>query len=84
MDEAKQTNPGSGAADTGAQENAARREEATSSETLNDLQQSQADTAASTGESSESSDSSSTPSPDGMPDTTGGHTADGRDSGGPM
>ncbi len=84
MDEAKQTSAGSDPTDTGAQKNSARQEEATSSDTLSDLQQTQADTTASTGETSESSDSSSTPSPDGTPDTASGRTADGKDSGGPM
>ena len=86
MDEAKQTNPAAtaDAADTGAQKTAARQEEATSSDTLSDLQQTQTDADASPGATSESSDSSSAPSPDGTPDTARGGTADGRDSGGPM
>ena len=83
MDEAKQTNPATEDTDTGAQ-NAARQEEATSSDTLSDLQQSQTGSAASQGGTSDASDSSSAPSPDGMPDNTGGGTADGKDSGGPM
>ncbi|MDQ1612683.1 MAG: hypothetical protein QOG00_2614 [Pyrinomonadaceae bacterium] len=84
MDEGKQTNPNADAADTGAQ-TAARQEEATSSDTLSDLQGSQTDTPASQGGASESSDSSNAPSPDGTPDTSsGGGTADGKDSGGPM
>jgi hypothetical protein len=87
MDEAKQTKPANADADTGAQ-TAARHDEATSGDTLSDLQQAQTDPAASQGRTSGSgdstSDSSSAPSPDGMPDNTGGGTADGRDSGGPM
>jgi hypothetical protein len=84
MDEGKQKNPATptaDAADTGAQ-TAARREEATSGSTLNDLQQTDSD--ASQSETSSSDSSSSAPSPDGMPGDTGGGTADGRDSGGPM
>ncbi|HEX8129575.1 MAG TPA: hypothetical protein VF527_10775 [Pyrinomonadaceae bacterium] len=84
MDEAKQKNPATADADTDAPKTAARQEEATSSETLSDLQQTQIDSPASQGGTSESSDSSSAPSPDGTPDTTRGGTADGRDSGGPM
>jgi Flp pilus assembly protein TadG len=87
MDEGKQansaTNTMADAADTGAQ-TAARQEEATSGDTLNDLQQTQNDAGASGGETSESSDASSAPSPDGMPDNTSGENADVRDSGGPM
>jgi hypothetical protein len=84
MDEAKQSNPGSDTENTGA-----RQAEATSSDTLSDLQQAQADTTTSTGETStgetsRSSDSSSAPAPDGTPDNERGGTADGRDSGGPM
>ena len=63
----------------------ARHEEATSSDTLSDLQHNQADSAASQSGTTNSSDSSSAPSPDGMPDSSaGGGTADGKDSGGPM
>jgi hypothetical protein len=84
MDETKQTNPPpADTADTAAH-NDARHEEATSSDTLSELQRTQTDPAASQGGTSASSDSSSAPSPDGMPDTTSGGTADGRDSGGPM
>ncbi|MDX6270245.1 MAG: hypothetical protein QOD28_1468 [Acidobacteriota bacterium] len=83
MDEGKQTNPNADAADTGAQ-TAARQEEATSSDTLRDLQESQTDTPASQGGTSESSDSSNAPSPDGTPDTSSGRTADDKDSGGPI
>jgi hypothetical protein len=86
MDETKSTNPPTttaDAADTGAQ-NAARHEEATSTDTLSELQQTQTDSASSQSETSDSSDSSSAPSPDGTPDNTRGGTADGRDSGGPM
>ncbi|HEX8456837.1 MAG TPA: hypothetical protein VF656_05925 [Pyrinomonadaceae bacterium] len=79
MDEAKQANPGSDTEKTGA-----RQAEATSSDTLSDLQQAQADPTTSTGETSRSSDSSSAPSPDGTPGNEHGGTADGRDSGGPM
>ncbi|HEX8633819.1 MAG TPA: hypothetical protein VF703_06680 [Pyrinomonadaceae bacterium] len=79
MDEAKQTNPPKTDADTGAQTDA-RHEEATSHETLSDLQETQIDSAASQSATSESSDSSSLPSPDGMPDATGG----GGDSDDPM
>jgi hypothetical protein len=85
MDEGKRTNPAATPAaddaDTNAQ-TAARREEATSSNTLNDLQQT--DSTASRSDTTESGSSTSAPSPDGMPDNAGGATADGRDSGGPM
>jgi hypothetical protein len=83
MEEAKQTKPGAHEDDTSAQ-TAARQDEATSSDTLSDLQQTQTDSAASLGETSGASDSKSAPAPDGTPDTTRGSTADGRDSGGPM
>jgi hypothetical protein len=83
MEEAKQTNSGAGSDDTSAQ-TAERQDEATSSDTLSDLQQGQADPAASQSETSGASDSESAPAPDGTPDTTRGGTADGRDSGGPM
>ncbi len=87
MDEGKRadsaTDTAADAADTGAQ-TVARQEEATSGETLNDLQQTQTDSSASQSETSESSDSTSAPSPDGMPDNTSGENADVRDSGGPM
>ncbi|HZH91248.1 MAG TPA: hypothetical protein VEX70_11595 [Pyrinomonadaceae bacterium] len=87
MDETKQANPPDATTtandDTGAQ-NTARHAEATSSDTLSELQDTQTDSAASQSGASESSDSSSAPSPDGMPDNTGGGTADGKDSGGPM
>ena len=78
MDEGKQTKPGD---DTSAQ-NAARHDEATSSETLGDIKQTQP--ATSQGETTEASDSNRAPAPDGTPDNTRGGTADGRDSGGPM
>ena len=84
MDESKQTKPGD---DTNAQ-TAARQDEATSSDTLSDLQQTQTDSAAANntarGETSGASSSSSTPAPDGTPDASRGGSADGRDSGGPM
>jgi hypothetical protein len=87
MDEGKRANSATDitadTADTGAQ-TAARHEEATSGDTLNDLQQTQTDSGVAGSETSESSGSSSAPSPDGMPDNTSGGTADGRDSGGPM
>jgi hypothetical protein len=83
MDEAKQTKPAAANDDTSAQ-SAARQDEATSSDTLSDLQQSQTDSAASQSETSGASDSTSAPAPDGTPDTARGGTADGRDSGGPM
>ena len=79
MDEGKQTKPGG---DTSAQ-NAARHDEATSSETLSDMKQTRP--ADAQGETSATSDSNSAPAPDGTPDTTrGGNSGDGRDSGGPM
>jgi hypothetical protein len=87
MDEGKRTNPAAATppaaddADTGAQ-TAARHEEATSSNTLKDLQQ--ADSTASPGETASSDSSSSAPSPDGMLGNADGETADGKDSGGPM
>jgi hypothetical protein len=83
MEEAKQTKPGAESDDTSAQTDA-RQEEATSSDTLSDLQQTQSDSAASPGETSGASDSKSAPAPDGTPDTARGSTADGKDSGGPM
>jgi len=83
MEEAKERKPITTDADTGAQ-TAARHDEATSSDTLSDLQQTQTDSATTQSETSEASDSSSAPSPDGTPDTNRGSTADGRDSGGPM
>ena len=79
MEEAKKTKPDAGA------ETAARHDEATSSDTLSDVQQTQTDSATMQSGTSDASDSSSAPSPDGTPDTTrGGGTADGRDTGGPM
>ena len=78
MDEGKQTKPGD---DTSTQTDA-RHDEATSSETLSDMKQTQPASASS--ETSGVSDSNSAPAPDGTPDTTRGGTADGRDSGGPM
>ncbi len=81
MDEPKQTNPPASDAGTGAQ-TAARREEATSTDTLSELQKTQTDSPAYQSATSASSDSA--PSPDGTPDNTGDGTADGRDSGGPM
>ncbi|MCA1555725.1 MAG: hypothetical protein LC747_03445 [Acidobacteria bacterium] len=83
MEKAKETKPGTSDAVTGAQ-TAARHNEATSSDTLSDLQQTQIDSASTQSETSDASDSSSAPSPDGSPDTTRGGTGDGRDSGGPM
>lgn len=83
MEEAKQTKSGAGSDDKSAQ-TAARQDEATSSDTLSDLQQGQTDSATSQGETSGGSDSESAPAPDGTPDTTRGGTADGRDTGGPM
>jgi hypothetical protein len=83
MEEAKQTKPSAENDDTSAQ-TAARQDEATSSDTLSDLQQTQNDSAASQSETSDTSDAKSAPAPDGTPDTTRGGTADGRDSGGPM
>jgi hypothetical protein len=83
MEEAKQTQPGAGRNDPSAQ-TAERQDEATSSDTLSDLQQGQADSATAQGETSGASDSESAPAPDGTPDTTRGGTADGRDTGGPM
>jgi hypothetical protein len=80
MDEGKPTKPGD---DTSAQ-NAARHDEATSSETLSDIKQTQTQPATAQDETSGASDSKSAPAPDGTPDTTRGGTADGRDSGGPM
>jgi hypothetical protein len=82
MDERKQTKSGADADDASAQ-TAARQDEATSSDTLSDLQQTQTDPAAQ-GKTSGASGSSSAPAPDGTPDTSRGGTADGRDSGGPM
>lgn len=82
MDEGKQTKPNMDAGDTSA-ETAARQDEATSSDTLNDLQQNQTDSAAQS-KTSGASDSSSAPAPDGTPDTSRDGSADGRDSGGPM
>jgi hypothetical protein len=81
MEEAKQTKPTAGSDDKSAQ-TAARQDEATSSDTLSDLQQT--DSTASQGETSGASDSHSAPAPDGTPDTTHGESGDGRDSGGPM
>ena len=83
MDEAKRTKPDAGSDDTSAQ-SAARQDEATSSDTLSDLQKTQTGSAAAPGETSGASDSASAPAPDGTPDSTRGGTADGRDSGGPM
>ena len=83
MDKTKGANPTAGDADTDAQ-TVARQQEATSSDTLSDLQETQSDPSTSQTGSSGSSGSSSTPSPDGAPDTTRGGTADGRDTGGPM
>lgn len=82
MDEGKQMKPNADAGDASA-ETAARQDEATSSDTLSDLQQSQTDSAAQ-GNTSGASDSSSAPAPDGTPDPSRGGSADGRDSGGPM
>jgi hypothetical protein len=80
MEEPKQTKDGAASDDANAQ-TAARQDEATSSDTLSDLQQTQID-------SNASSNSKSAPAPDGTPDTTrGGNSSssgDGRDSGGPM
>ena len=57
-------------------------DDATSSETLADLEATQKlDTPTDTGASGQSGDA---PAPDGTPDPDGGATADGRDSGGPM
>lgn len=64
-----------------------RQEEATSRETLKDLESTQADAAAkTTGGASAESDSAapSAPSPDGAFDSERGGRADGGDSGGPM
>jgi hypothetical protein len=83
MEEAKETKPDTRDADTATQ-TAARHDDATSGDTLSDLQQTQTDSATTQSETSGASDSSSAPSPDGTPDTTRGGTADGRDSGGPM
>lgn len=83
MEEAKQTKPDAASQDASAQ-TAARHDEATSSDTLSDLRQTETDSAAAQGETSGASDSESAPAPDGTPDTTRGGTADGRDSGGPM
>jgi hypothetical protein len=83
MEKAKETKPGTSDADIDAQ-TAARHQEATSSDTLGDLQQTQIDPASTHSETSDASNSSSAPSPDGTPDTTRGSTADRRDSGGPM
>ena len=82
MDEGKQSKAGAGD-DTSAQ-NAARHDEATSSETLSDMKQTQP--APAQGETSGASrDSNSAPAPDGTPDTArGSNSGDGRDSGGPM
>ena len=83
MEEAKETQPAASDADTDAQ-TSARHDEATSSDTLSDLQQAQADSVPTQSAISDASDSSTAPSPDGMPDTNNGGTADGKDSGGPM
>ena len=89
MDEGKQTKPSTDAAKDTSAETAARQDEATSSDTLSDLQQTQTDSTAAAAQSdasgaSGSSSSSSAPAPDGTPDTSRGGSADGRDSGGPM
>jgi hypothetical protein len=86
MDEGKQTKPSTDAAKDTSAETAARQDEATSSDTLSDLQQTQIDSTAATSESETSgaSGSSPAPAPDGTPDTSRGGSADGRDSGGPM
>ena len=86
MDEGKQTKPSTDAAKDTSAETAARQDEATSSDTLSDLQQTQTDSTAATSESETSgaSGSSPAPAPDGTPDTSRGGSADGRDSGGPM
>ena len=86
MEESKQTKDGTASDDANAQ-TAARQDDATSSDTLSDLQQTQTDSNASSsspGETSGASDSKSAPAPDGTPDTTRGGSGDGRDSGGPM
>ena len=82
MEEAKQTKPTTGE-DTDTQ-TAARHEDATSSDTLSDMQETQSDSGSSQSGSSGSSNSTSTPAPDGMPGNSGDGTADGKDSGGPM
>jgi hypothetical protein len=82
MDEGNQTKPGDAGSDDTSAQNAARHDEATSSETLSDLKQTQP--ATTQGETSGAPDSNSAPAPDGTPDTTRGDSGDGRDSGGPM
>ncbi len=63
---------------------AARKEEATSSDTLGDLEQTEQVSTASTGATNDSSDNSAVPAPDGTPDPERGDNSDGRDTGGPM
>jgi len=67
------------AADTG---NAARQDEATSDDTLSDLNETQSALPTDGGDSG-ASDSTSTPAPDGIP-ATSNERADGGDSGDPM
>jgi hypothetical protein len=83
MEEAKQTKPGAASDDASAQ-TVARQDEATNSDTLSDIQQTQIDSAAAQNETTAASDSNSAPAPDGTPDNTRGASGDGRDSGGPM
>jgi hypothetical protein len=81
MEETKETKPD---ADTDAQ-TAARHEDATSSDTLSDVQETQSDPGSSQPGDSGSSSATSTPAPDGTPAPSGGGgAADGRDTGGPM
>lgn len=64
-----------------------RDAEATSSETLSDVEKSQETSGTKQGTSSESGttdNASSTPSPDGAFDGSRGESGDGRDTGGPM
>lgn len=78
MEHTERKNPA--ATDT---QTAARQDEATSADTLSDLQDSQTDAPAS--QSGTAGDAAnSTPAPDGMPDTTGSDHGDVRDKSGPM
>ena len=63
-----------------------RQEEATSDETLADLEETRADAATGKGGSAGAGGSTETssPSPDGAPDSARGGRADGSDTGGPM
>jgi hypothetical protein len=73
------------ATDTPAAADAARKEEATSSETLDDLEATLPAGSAKSGTASDTSDASSVPAPDGAPDPDrSGGRADGGDTGGPM